>query len=73
MNDEGNEALREDISRRANDVHELQQRMKLLEQKYRCSTEILFLRFAGQTLRTAGVACTAWHQQRYNPDLIFSD
>ncbi|EBP4342198.1 hypothetical protein UK30_10115 [Salmonella enterica] len=73
MNYEGNEELREDIARLANDVHELQQRMKLLEQKYLWNTENLTHRFAGQTLHTAGVACSALHQQIYDLDLIFSD
>lgn len=73
MNYEGNEELREDIARLANDVHELQQRMKLLEQKYLWNTEDLTHRFAGQNLRSAGAICSALHQQVYDLDLIFSD
>lgn len=73
MNYAGNEELREDIARLANDVHELHQRMKLLEQKYLWNTENLTHRFAGQTLHTAGAVCSVLHQHVYDIDLIFSD
>ncbi|EDW2262082.1 hypothetical protein [Salmonella enterica] len=73
MNYEGNEELRQDIARLANDVNELHQRIKLLEQKYRWDSDNLVHGLAGQSLCIANVSCSTLHQQIYELDLVFSD
>lgn len=73
MNYSGHDELRQDIAALSNDMHELYQRIKLLEQKYRWNSNNLTHGLAGQILRTAGIVCSALHQQIYELDLIFSD
>lgn len=73
MNYPGNEELRLEIARLANDVNELHQRIKLLEQKFRWNSDSLVHGLAGQTLRIAEISCSTLHQQIYELDLVFSD
>lgn len=73
MNDEDNEELRQDISRLANDMNELYQRVKLLEQKYRWNTNNTLHNLAGQLFRQTGQEYSTLYRKVCEMDLIFSD
>jgi len=69
----GNEELRQDIARLVNDMNELDQRIKLLEQKYRWNSDTLAQVLAGQVLRVASGDFSGVYRQVYELDLVFSD
>lgn len=73
MNYCGNEELRLDIARLVNDMNELGQRIKLLEQKYRWNNDNLAQALAGQILRITASDFSGVYRQVYELDLIFSD
>ncbi|EEM8095996.1 hypothetical protein DER63_14015 [Salmonella enterica] len=73
MNYEGHEELRSDISRLADDINEMRQKIIFLEQKYRWDSDNLVYGLAGQSLRIAKASCSMLHQQIYELDLVFSD
>ncbi|TKV11707.1 hypothetical protein FDX19_05605 [Citrobacter sp. wls619] len=69
----GNEELRQDIARLVNDMNELDQRIKLLEKKYRWNSDTLAQALAGQVLRIAASDFSGVYRQVYELDLVFSD
>ncbi|HAT6805173.1 TPA: hypothetical protein JAN03_24685 [Citrobacter freundii] len=73
MNYSGNEELRQDIAALSNDMSELHQRLKLLEQKYRWNSKNLTQNLAGQTLRIVNEKFTPLHRDIYELDLVFED
>ncbi|HAF2404086.1 TPA: hypothetical protein H2W70_004150 [Salmonella enterica] len=73
MNYSGNEELRQDIAVLSNDMSELHQQIKLLEQKYRWSSKDLTQNLAGQTIRIVNKKFTQLYRDIYELDLVFSD
>ncbi|EAN4681511.1 hypothetical protein EHN46_21725 [Salmonella enterica] len=73
MNYSGNEELRQDIAVLSNDMSELHQQIKLLEQKYRWSSKDLTQNLAGQTIRIVNEKFTQLYRDIYELDLVFSD
>lgn len=73
MNYSGNEELRQDIAVLSNDMSELHQRIKLLEQKYRWNSKDLAQNLAGQTLRRVNENFTQLYRDIYELELVFSD
>lgn len=73
MNYAGHEELRQDIARLSNDMDELNQRLKLLEQKYRWNSDNLTHALAGQLLRVAHHKLSGVYRQLYELELIFQD
>ncbi|ECD9611704.1 hypothetical protein FNZ18_20390 [Salmonella enterica subsp. salamae] len=73
MNYSGNEELRQDIAALSNDMSELHQRIKLLEQKYRWNSKDLAQNLAGQTIRIVNEKFAQLYRDIYELDLIFSD
>ncbi|EFR7435472.1 hypothetical protein H0000_003672 [Salmonella enterica] len=73
MNYSGNEELRQDIAVLSNDMSELHQRIKLLEQKYRWNSKELTQNVTGQTLRIANEKFAQLYRDIYEVDLAFSD
>lgn len=73
MNYSGNEELRQDIAVLSNDMSELHQRIKLLEQKYRWNSKDLSQNLAGQTIRIVNEKFTQLYRDIYEIDLVFSD
>lgn len=73
MNYSGNEELRQDIAVLSNDMSELRQQIKLLEQKYRWSSKDLAQNLAGQTIRMVNEKFAQLCRDIYELDLVFSD
>ncbi|EAS1759757.1 hypothetical protein OY11_18020 [Salmonella enterica] len=73
MNYEGYEELRQDIATLSNDMHEMYQRLTLLEQKYRWNSKELTQNLAGQTLRIVNAQFVQFYKDIAELELIFSD